>query len=223
MGPRRRRDRLAEELDVAARPGHGQRRRSAPGRPPSRPRCRASTSTCAKAGKSLAKGETPWTPAVGVAVRARRGARADRGRGLRADLRAPRRVRRRGTRRPRGAGLPAVRRPGPRVGHRHRRRWLPDGVEWSALNKELRARGLVLAGGQGWLPGKIFRVGHLGDVERRRRRCARIERRRAKRSAALGMLGRPRSAVIGRCARGGCGRGSDRVDTRWPSPSPSGA
>jgi aspartate aminotransferase-like enzyme len=41
---------------------------------------------------------------------------------------------------------------------------LPDGVEWSALNKELRSRGLVLAGGQGKLKGRIFRIGHLGDV-----------------------------------------------------------
>jgi aspartate aminotransferase-like enzyme len=41
---------------------------------------------------------------------------------------------------------------------------LPDGVEWSALNRELRARGLVLAGGQGKLKGRIFRIGHLGDV-----------------------------------------------------------
>jgi aspartate aminotransferase-like enzyme len=41
---------------------------------------------------------------------------------------------------------------------------LPEGIEWSALNKELRARGLVLAGGQGKLKGKIFRIGHLGDV-----------------------------------------------------------
>jgi aspartate aminotransferase-like enzyme len=42
--------------------------------------------------------------------------------------------------------------------------WLPDGVEWGVLSKELRGRGLVLAGGQGKLAGKIFRVGHLGAV-----------------------------------------------------------
>jgi aspartate aminotransferase-like enzyme len=41
---------------------------------------------------------------------------------------------------------------------------MPEGVEWSALNAELRARGLVLAGGQGTLTGRIFRIGHLGDV-----------------------------------------------------------
>jgi aspartate aminotransferase-like enzyme len=42
---------------------------------------------------------------------------------------------------------------------------VPEGVEWSALSKELRARGVVLAGGQGRLAGKLFRIGHLGDVE----------------------------------------------------------
>ena len=41
---------------------------------------------------------------------------------------------------------------------------VPDGVEWSTMNQELRGRGLVLAGGQGALTGKIFRVGHLGAV-----------------------------------------------------------
>jgi aspartate aminotransferase-like enzyme len=41
---------------------------------------------------------------------------------------------------------------------------VPDGVEWSAINEELRARDLVLAGGQGKMKGRIFRIGHLGDV-----------------------------------------------------------
>jgi aspartate aminotransferase-like enzyme len=41
---------------------------------------------------------------------------------------------------------------------------VPDGVEWSALGRELRSRGLVLAGGQGRLVGRLFRVGHLGQV-----------------------------------------------------------
>ncbi len=41
---------------------------------------------------------------------------------------------------------------------------LPEGVEWSALSEELRARGLVLAGGQGKLTGRVFRIGHLGWV-----------------------------------------------------------
>lgn len=41
---------------------------------------------------------------------------------------------------------------------------MPEGGDWSALSKELLSRGLVLAGGQSTLNGKIFRIGHLGDV-----------------------------------------------------------
>jgi aspartate aminotransferase-like enzyme len=41
---------------------------------------------------------------------------------------------------------------------------VPHDVEWSALNKELRAGGLQLAGGQGHMSGKLFRIGHLGDA-----------------------------------------------------------
>ncbi len=42
---------------------------------------------------------------------------------------------------------------------------LPDGVDWTAFGGELRRRGLVIAGAQGTLAGKVFRVGHLGDVQ----------------------------------------------------------
>ena len=41
---------------------------------------------------------------------------------------------------------------------------VPEGVDWPAFSKELRSRGLVIAGAQGRLAGKVFRVGHLGDV-----------------------------------------------------------
>ena len=41
---------------------------------------------------------------------------------------------------------------------------VPDGLDWKAFNGELRTRGLVLAGGQGQLKGRIFRLGHLGSV-----------------------------------------------------------
>ena len=42
--------------------------------------------------------------------------------------------------------------------------WLPDGVDWAILNGAMKARGLVLAGGQGRLAGRIMRMGHLGAV-----------------------------------------------------------
>ena len=41
---------------------------------------------------------------------------------------------------------------------------VPDGLDWKAFNTELKRHGLVLAGGQGKLTGKIFRLGHLGSV-----------------------------------------------------------
>jgi aspartate aminotransferase-like enzyme len=42
--------------------------------------------------------------------------------------------------------------------------WIPVSLDWKAFNGGLKKRGLVLAGGQGKLKGKIFRLGHLGSV-----------------------------------------------------------
>jgi aspartate aminotransferase-like enzyme len=41
---------------------------------------------------------------------------------------------------------------------------LPDGHDWKAFNGAIKSHGVVLAGGQGKLAGKIFRLGHLGSV-----------------------------------------------------------
>jgi aspartate aminotransferase-like enzyme len=41
---------------------------------------------------------------------------------------------------------------------------VPDDLDWEAFNGEVKRRGVVLAGGQGKLTGKIFRLGHLGSV-----------------------------------------------------------
>ena len=41
---------------------------------------------------------------------------------------------------------------------------LPEGHDWKTFNGALKSHGLVLAGGQGKLTGKIFRLGHLGSV-----------------------------------------------------------
>jgi aspartate aminotransferase-like enzyme len=41
---------------------------------------------------------------------------------------------------------------------------VPDDLDWKAFNGEIKRRGVVLAGGQGKLTGKIFRLGHLGSV-----------------------------------------------------------
>lgn len=41
---------------------------------------------------------------------------------------------------------------------------VPEGIEAAALIGALRARGVVVAGGQDWLKGSIVRVGHMGHV-----------------------------------------------------------
>jgi aspartate aminotransferase-like enzyme len=41
---------------------------------------------------------------------------------------------------------------------------LPDGHDWKTFNGAIKSHGVVLAGGQGKLTGKIFRLGHLGSV-----------------------------------------------------------
>ena len=112
---------------------------------------------------SLAKGETPWTPAVSVAfaldaalalieaegypaVFARHAAC---GAAARAGVQA--------------LGFRLFAAPGVEsdtVTAVH----LPEDLPWADFNGALRSRGLVLAGGQGKLTGKIFRIGHLGSV-----------------------------------------------------------
>jgi aspartate aminotransferase-like enzyme len=42
--------------------------------------------------------------------------------------------------------------------------FIPEDLDWKAFNGKLRKLGLVVAGGQGALKGKIFRIGHLGHV-----------------------------------------------------------
>jgi aspartate aminotransferase-like enzyme len=42
--------------------------------------------------------------------------------------------------------------------------WIPEDLDWKGFNGKLRKLGLIVAGGQGNLKGKIFRIGHLGHV-----------------------------------------------------------
>jgi len=42
--------------------------------------------------------------------------------------------------------------------------WLPDGLEWAPFNAAMRAKGLIVAGGQGAWAGRILRFGHMGGV-----------------------------------------------------------
>jgi len=110
------------------------------------------------------KGQTPWTPAVSVLFGLRVGlrrlieegpartwARHDAiARGAQAGLEA--------------AGLTLVASRGSRS-PTVTAAWLPDGLDWSPFNAALRAKGLVIAGGQGKWVGRILRFGHMGDVD----------------------------------------------------------
>ncbi len=42
--------------------------------------------------------------------------------------------------------------------------WLPDNIKFPDLSREMMNRNIVIAGGLGELSGKIFRIGHMGEV-----------------------------------------------------------
>jgi aspartate aminotransferase-like enzyme len=111
---------------------------------------------------SAVNGETPWTPAVAVMYQIDEGLRLmeAEGDGVFARHEACAAMARAGLRAI-GFELLADDAVASRTVTAVR---LPDGLEWKAFNADLRARGLVLAGGQGKLKGKIFRMGHLGSV-----------------------------------------------------------
>jgi aspartate aminotransferase-like enzyme len=109
------------------------------------------------------KGQTPWTPAITVLYGLRVGVQRlrDEGRertwhrhaaiaaGVAAGLES--------------LGLRLVAAPADRSST-VTAAWLPDGIEWGPFNSDMRSRGLVIAGGQGQMTGRILRFGHMGDV-----------------------------------------------------------
>jgi aspartate aminotransferase-like enzyme len=112
---------------------------------------------------SHAGGETPWTPAIAVVAMVDEGIRLMTAEGPDAVF-------------ARHEACAAATRAGLRAlefelfaDPRHASRTVtaaivPEDLDWKALNGGLKRRGLVLAGGQGKLMGKIFRLGHLGSV-----------------------------------------------------------
>jgi aspartate aminotransferase-like enzyme len=112
---------------------------------------------------SHASGQTPWTPAIAVLYEVDEGIRL-----MTADGAAAVFARHEACAVAARAGLLAL---GFELlaDQRHASRTVtaaivPDDLDWKAFNAELKRRGLVLAGGQGKLAGKIFRLGHLGSV-----------------------------------------------------------
>ncbi len=112
---------------------------------------------------SAATGETPWTPAIAVLYQVEEGVRL-MAEETPAGVFARHEVCAAATQ----AGLQAM---GFRLVADEAVRsktvtaaWIPDDLDWKPFNADLRRAGLVLAGGQAKLTGKIFRVGHLGSV-----------------------------------------------------------
>ena len=112
---------------------------------------------------AMANGETPWTPAIAVVYQVDEGIRLMEAEGAAAVF-----ARHVACAAATQAGLQAL-------GFElfadptHRSKtvtaaWIPDGLDWKGFNTDLKRRGLVLAGGQGKLTGKVFRLGHLGSV-----------------------------------------------------------
>jgi aspartate aminotransferase-like enzyme len=117
----------------------------------------------AEARRWAEKGQTPWTPAVSVLFGLRVGVRRLLGEGRERTWERHAAIAR-GVQ----AGLEelGLRLVAPEA-HRSATvtaAWLPDGLEWAPLNAEMRRRGLVVAGGQGKLTGRILRFGHMGGV-----------------------------------------------------------
>jgi len=110
------------------------------------------------------KGQTPWTPAVSVLFGLRVGVQRLVAEGTERTWARHGAVARGAQAGMEAAGLRLV----APLGHRSptvTAAWLPEGLEWSPFNATMRARGLVIAGGQGQWSGRILRFGHMGDVE----------------------------------------------------------
>jgi aspartate aminotransferase-like enzyme len=112
---------------------------------------------------AMVDGETPWTPAIAVAFQVDEGIRLMNDEGM-AGVFARHVACAAATQ----AGLEAL---GFQLfaepDHRSKTvtaAWIPEGLDWKGFNGDLKARGLVVAGGQGKLTGRVFRIGHLGSV-----------------------------------------------------------
>ena len=146
--------------------GHGQRLGARLGGQRDRAPCPASTSTCGGTRSARAKGETPVDAGGGRrASRSTPRSSSSRPRATRPIFARHAAVRRRDPRGPRRDGLPPVRRPGARLQHRH--------LGAGARGRRLVGRSAGSCAAAGWssrvaraaLAGKVFRVGHLGDVQ----------------------------------------------------------
>jgi aspartate aminotransferase-like enzyme len=110
-----------------------------------------------------AHGETPWTPAIAVVFQVDAGLKLMEAEGREAVF-----ARHEACAAATQAGMEAL---GFRLYADAANRsktvtagWIPEDLDWKPFNADLRRRGLVVAGGQGKVTGKVFRIGHLGSV-----------------------------------------------------------
>jgi aspartate aminotransferase-like enzyme len=117
----------------------------------------------AEARKWAEKGQTPWTPAVSVLFGLRVGVRRLMGEGREHTWARHAAIAAAVQAGLEGLGLRLVAAPQDRSAT-VTAAWLPEGLEWAPFNAAMRAKGLVVAGGQGQWAGRILRFGHMGVV-----------------------------------------------------------
>jgi aspartate aminotransferase-like enzyme len=117
----------------------------------------------AEARKWAEKGQTPWTPAVSVLFGLRVGVRRLVAEGREQTWAKHAAIAAAVAEGLESLGLRLVAAPKDRSST-VTAAWLPDGLEWAPFNAAMRARGLVVAGGQGAWAGRILRFGHMGVI-----------------------------------------------------------
>ena len=117
----------------------------------------------AEARQWAAKGQTPWTPAISVLYGLRVGVARLREEGRERTWHRHAAIAAGVAAGLESLGLRLVAAPADRSAT-VTAAWLPDGIEWAPFNADMRADGLVIAGGQGKWTGKILRFGHMGEV-----------------------------------------------------------
>ena len=116
---------------------------------------------------SLAKLQTPWTPAVSIYYSMDKAFELMRAEGLEGIFTRHEDIASYTRQRVKSLGLKLVPVDEKFASNTVTAVWWPDGIDGKALSKRAREEfGLVLGGGQGKLEGKIFRVGHLGYVSK---------------------------------------------------------
>jgi aspartate aminotransferase-like enzyme len=114
--------------------------------------------------RHAARGQTPWTPAVGVLYGLRVALQMMRAEGLEAIYARHRRVAQHTREGAQALGLELFADPAYASDVVTTLR-VPAGVDGDALVAGVRRHGAVVAGGQGRLKGQVVRIGHLGYVE----------------------------------------------------------